>query len=74
MPAQIVMDRNGDSRYYFDVADAQSLHDAEAKYKELTEKGYRAVAPGEGGQPGRLLTGFDKNVEETLFIPHLVGG
>ncbi len=57
MPAQIVMDSNGDSRYYFDASDVQG-----------------AVAPGKRGQPGQLLTGFDENVEETLFVPHLVGG
>ena len=57
MPAQIVMDSNGASRYYFDASDVQG-----------------AVAPGKRGQPGQLLPGFDENVEETLFVPHLVGG
>ena len=74
MPAQIVMDSNGDSRYFFDASDAQALRRAEARYKALTTEGYRAVALGKRGQPGQLLTGFDENVEETLFVPHLVGG
>lgn len=74
MPAQIVMDRKGDSRYFFDAAHTESLAAAEARYKELTAKGYRSVAPGKDGQPGRLLCRFDKDAEETLFIPPLVGG
>jgi hypothetical protein len=74
MPAQIVLDRRGDSRYLFDAADPQSLADAEARFKNLTREGYRAVAPGKLGQPGRLLSRFDARVEETLFVPPLQGG
>jgi len=32
------------------------------------------VVPGEAGRPGHLLSGFDPDVEETLFIPPLRGG
>jgi hypothetical protein len=74
MHIQIVMDRHGDSRHAFDPTDARSLADAEARFKDLTGKGFRAVAPGKEGQPGRLLRGFDPTIQETLFIPQLQGG
>jgi hypothetical protein len=74
MHIQIVMDRHGDSRHAFDPTSARSLADAEARFKDLTGKGFRAVAPGTDGQPGRLMREFDATVEETLFIPQLQGG
>jgi hypothetical protein len=74
MPVQIVMDYHGDSRHFFESENARSLADAEARYKMLTAKGFRAVAPGKFGQPGRLLSSFDASVDETLFIPPLQGG
>jgi hypothetical protein len=74
MPVQIVMDRHGDSRHFFEPADTRSLVDAEARFKNLVGKGFRAVAPGEHGQPGHLLRRFDQSIEKTLFIPPLEGG
>ena len=43
-------------------------------FDALTKRGFRAVALGKDGQPGTLLRAFDPKVEETLFIPQLVGG
>jgi len=40
----------------------------------LTGKGFRAVALGKDGQPGKLLRNFDAEAEETLFIPQMQGG
>lgn len=74
MPVHIVMDRRGDSRHFFELADARSLLDAEVRFNNLVGKGFRAVAPGEHGQPGRLLRRFDQTIEKTLFIPPLEGG
>ena len=74
MPVHIVMDRDGDSRHYFDRANVRSLNDAEARFKKLLGKGYLAVAPGEQGEPGRLLRKFADSVEETIFVPPLKGG
>jgi hypothetical protein len=74
MPVHIIMDRHGDSRHFFDPADARSLLVAEARFKKLVGKGFRAVAPGEHGQPGSLLHRFDESIEKTLFIPPLEGG
>lgn len=74
MATQIVMDRTGDTRHEFDVADSRAVALAEERFRQLTGKGFRAVALGKGGTPGRLLGKFDPNVEETLFIPQLQGG
>ena len=74
MPVQIVMDRHGDSRHFFDAADARSLAKAEARFTKLLRKGYLPVAPGERGKPGRLLRNFEEGVDETLFVPPLKGG
>lgn len=74
MPIQIVMDCHGDSRYFFEHGDPRSLAKAEARFTKLIGKGYLAVAPGERGQPGRLLRTFGENVEETIFVPPLQGG
>ena len=46
----------------------------EDRFRDLTGKGYRAVALGTDGQPGTLLRCFDSRVEQTLFIPQLQGG
>ena len=74
MHIQIVMDRHGDTRHTFDPTNTRSLADAEARFKHLTGKGFRAVAPGKEGQPGRLVREFDATTEEMLFIPQLEGG
>lgn len=74
MSVQIVMDRSGDTRYEFDLADMEAVAVAEGRFLELTRKGFRAVALGRDGAPGVLLRTFDPKVERTLFIPHLQGG
>jgi hypothetical protein len=68
------MDCNGDTRHEFDPADLSSLATAEARFHELTGKGFRAVALGRAGAPGELVWTFDPQAEQTLFIPQLVGG
>jgi hypothetical protein len=74
MHFQIVMDSNGDTRHEFDPADLAALATAEARFHELTGKGFRAVALGKDGAPGELVRRFDPQAEQTLFIPQLVGG
>jgi len=74
MGVQIVMDHTGDTRHEFDVADPRTIVRAEERFRELTGKGFRAVALGENGSPGALLRTFDPQVEQTLFIPQLQGG
>jgi len=74
MGIQIVMDRSGDTRHEFDTADSRSVALAEKRFRELTGKGFRAVALAKDGGPGRLIGKFDPQVEQTLFIPQLQGG
>ena len=74
MHVQIVMDCSGDTRHEFDPDDAAEIVHAEHRFRELTGKGFRAVALGKAGEPGRLMSKFDAEVDETLFIPQLQGG
>jgi hypothetical protein len=74
MGIQIVMDRSGDTRHEFDSADVKSVALAERRFKELTGKGFRAVALAKDGGPGRMVGRFDPQEEQTLFIPQLQGG
>ena len=71
---QIVMDRRGDTRHEFDAADAEAVALAEERFRQLTGSGFRAAALSGDGSPGLMLGKFDKEVERTLFIPHLQGG
>jgi len=73
MPTQIVMDHTGDTRHQFDAADAAAVAEAERRFKELTGAGFAA---GERTGPGqsKIVSQFDPQAEETLFIPRLQGG
>jgi hypothetical protein len=68
------MDRSGDTRHEFDSADPKAVALAERRFKELTGKGFRAVALAKDGGLGRLVGRFDPQEEQTLFIPQLQGG
>jgi hypothetical protein len=74
MAVQIVMDRTGDTRHEFDIADSNAVALAEERFRQLTGKGFRAVALSGDGGPGKLVEKFDPTVEQTLFIPQLQGG
>ena len=52
-------------------ADIRSLANAEARFKKLVGKGYLAVAPGERGEPGRLLRNFGECVAERIRFQDL---
>ena len=72
MKTHIIMDRRGDTRHEFDAACPVALAEAEERFRDLTGKGFRAVALGTDGKV--LMRRFDPEVEQTLFIPQLVGG
>ena len=74
MHIQIVMDLTGDTRHEFDPDDAASVASAKARFSELALKGFRAVELGKHGEPGKLLTEFNREAEQVLFIPQLQGG
>lgn len=71
---QIVMNRSGDTRYEFDIEDAEAVAIAEERFRQLTGSGFRAAALSDDGAPGKLMSSFDRTVERTLFIPQLQGG
>ena len=73
MKTHIIMDRRGDTRHEFDATCPVALVEAEKRFRDLTGKGFRAVALGRDGN-NVLMRGFDPEVEQTLFIPQLVGG
>jgi hypothetical protein len=73
MPVQLVMDRNGDSRYSFNSDDAVELARAERRFYELTGVGFTAAVRTGSGQVSKVRS-FDPSAEETLFFPRLVGG
>jgi hypothetical protein len=74
MGVQIVLDRSGDTRPEFESSDVKAVALAEQRFRELTGKGFRAVALGKDGGPGKLMRDFDPTVEQSLFIPQLQGG
>jgi hypothetical protein len=74
MHVHIVMDRSGDTRHEFDPCMLNDVSRAEDRFRELTGLGFRSVALGRDGAPGKLMQAFDARVEETLFIPQLQGG
>ena len=73
MKSHIIMDSRGDTKHEFDATCPIALAEAEARYYKLAGKGFRAVALGKDGD-NVLMRGFDPKVEQTLFIPQLVGG
>jgi hypothetical protein len=74
MAVHIIMDRSGDTRHEFDVKDRVSLEAAEARFRELTGRGFMAVAVPEDGGPGKQLKAFDETAERVMFVPALIGG
>lgn len=74
MPKQQIMDHTGHTTEAWDKADVVGIKDAEARFKELTGRGFVAIEPGKDGAPGRMLKKFDPEVETTLFQPQLQGG
>jgi len=73
MAIQIVMDRTGDNRHYFDAMDPQALLKAEERFKELTHVGFTAAVRTSSGEAAVTRT-FNPTADETLFFPRLVGG
>lgn len=70
----IEMNRKGDERSTFDVADPVALAEAEKLFADFIGKGRMAVVPGANGAPGRQIKSFDATAETVVIYPHLVGG
>lgn len=70
---QKVMDITGHTEHAFDPKDIVSVKEAEARFMELTGKGFAAaVKVGDGKH--EVVRAFDPAAEETVFVPPLVGG
>jgi hypothetical protein len=73
MSVQIIMDHTGDTRHEFNPSDDLAVAEAEKRFMELTGKGF-IVAERTGTGTSNLVRSFNLNAEETVFIPHLMGG
>lgn len=73
MATQIVMDRTGDTRHFFDHTDPEGLASADDRFRELTGQGFTAATRTAAGDL-KVVRTFDPAAEETLFYPRLVGG
>ncbi len=73
MAMQIIMDHAGDRRHHFDRNDRESVAEAERRFQELTGRGFTAAARVGPGEVSKIHA-FDPAIEETLFVPRLVGG
>jgi hypothetical protein len=73
MPRQIVMDTTGDTRHDFDASDSAAVVEAEHRFQQLADAGFTAAKRTNAGT-SELIRQFDPTVEETLFIPRLIGG
>ena len=73
MATQVVMDKAGDTRHDFDINDEVAVAQAKQRFEDLTSAGFIA-ARRTGIGTSELVRGFDPTVQETLFIPRIVGG
>jgi hypothetical protein len=73
MSIQIVMDTTGDTRHAFDNRDETAVAEAKERFHRLTGAGFVA-AKRTGVGTSELIRQFDPTVDETLFMPRLVGG
>jgi hypothetical protein len=73
MSTHIVMDTSGDTRHEFDPTDPSAVTEAERRFLDLKKAGYIAARRTLSGR-SELLEHFDPTVQETLFIPRLIGG
>src|SRR5258705_10180121 len=73
MATQIVMDRTGDTRHYFDADDTEAVFKAEERFNVLISVGFTAAVRDAEGEV-TVTRSFDPTAEETLFFPRLVGG
>lgn len=73
MPVQIVMDPTGDTPHHFEFNDEVAVAEAKKRFEALTDAGF-IVAKRTGNGTSELIRQFDPSVQETLFIPRLMGG
>ena len=74
MHYQHVMDHSGHSTHPFDETNTVSVKEAEARFKELTGRGFVAAERFLSGTDRHHVKAFDPAAEDTLFIPQRAGG
>jgi len=67
-----ILNHTGDLEQTWESGNELQVGEAEKKYHEMIEKGYQAFGL-EGGVAIRL-DDFDKEQEEVILVPRLVGG
>lgn len=68
-----IMDHHGHTTLEFDETNAAELALGQQKFDELINSGKRAAVRTEDGNH-EFVDKFDKENEEVLFMPQLVGG
>ena len=75
MTTFIILDQTGDTRVKFDTTDDTAVKEAMERFNDLVgNKGYRAAKLGTDGATGELVDKFNKEDENVLFIPQIIGG
>jgi len=69
-----VLSTSGDDRYAWDKRFLDQVHEARDEFYAMRKKGYAAYLPGKGGGRGQLITEFDPDAEEILFVGPVQGG
>jgi hypothetical protein len=75
MAKHLVMDRSGHSTIEFDEVDARQLDDANRRFMDLVgEQKFIAATRHAGERDYQKIKSPDQQLDETLFLPHNVGG
>ena len=69
-----ILSNNGDDRYSWDRRFLDQVHEARDMFYSMRKKGYAAYLPSRGGKKGQLITEFDAEVEEVIFVGAVQGG
>ena len=69
-----IMGKEGDTKFYWNSANADQVSAAEEVFNAHKGKGYLAFRMNAKGDQGEQLTTFDASAESVLFIPQMQGG
>jgi hypothetical protein len=68
-----ILGKNGDTKVFWDPANADSVSAASITFHSYIGRGYTAARMSNGGT-GEALGEFDPNAGSILFVPPLQGG
>ena len=69
-----ILTKNGDDIIVWDRDDLTQIKEAERRFKECIESGYRAYIVGKNGKKGSRIDYFDDVLEEILLVPATIPG